>query len=248
MPEAERPISSAEIKDSSPNSSYEQLLSSTMRGFEAARKAAEALAKGVGSDSNGLAEKVRPYEEELDKLDHDINDGVTAGISQVAPQRARELLACLKFIIELERIGDLLLNVANRAVAVGARLEGQDIKDLATMSGILARMLGQVQEAFEKRDLKRAVDVLKADGEMDRLRNLVFVRHIENPEHQLHNESFHVVFMIQSLERSGDHAKNLAEEVVHLVSGRSVRHVLRQYDKPDEVVFVERMRRQSGKR
>ena len=116
------------------------------------------------------------------------------------------------------------------------------------MASILARMLSQAQEAFAQRDLKRAVDVLKADAEMDRLRNLVFVRHIENPEHQLHRESFHVVFMIQSLERAGDHAKNLAEEVVHLVSGRSVRHVLRQYDKPDEVVFVERMRRQAGKR
>lgn len=241
-------MSTADLKNPTPDNSYEHLLRSSMRGFEAAREAAEALAKGVGTADSALAGRVRQYEEELDKLDHDINDAVTAAISQVPAQRARELLACLKFIIELERIGDLLLNVANRAVAVGSRLEAQEKKDLSTMSGILARMLGQAQEAFEQRDVKRAVDVLKADAEMDRLRNLVFVRHIENPEHQMHNESFHVVFMIQSLERAGDHAKNLAEEVVHLVSGRSVRHVLRQYDKPDEVVFVERMRRQAGKR
>src|SRR4029079_4802211 len=114
--------------------------------FEAAQDAARALSEGVGSPSSALAEKVRQYEEELDKLDHDINDGVTAAISQVPAQRARELLACLKFIIELERIGDLLLNVANRAAAIGPRLEAQEIKDLATMSGILARMLGQAQE------------------------------------------------------------------------------------------------------
>jgi len=44
-------------------------------------------------------------------------------------------------------------------------------------------------------------------------------------------ESFHVLFMTQALERAGDHAKNLAEEVCHLVSGHSVRHVLRAYDK-----------------
>jgi phosphate transport system protein len=241
-------MSTADVTNSAPDNSYEQLLRSSLRGFEAAREAAEVLAKGVGSPSNALAERVRQYEEELDKLDHDINDGVTAAISQGPAQRTRELLACLKFIIELERIGDLLLNVANRAAAIGPRLEAQEIKDLATMSGILARMLGQAQEAFEQRDVKKAVNVLKADAEMDRLRNLAFVRHIENPEHQLHTESFHVVFMIQSLERAGDHAKNVAEEVVHLVSGRSVRHVLRQYDKPDEVVFVERMRRQAGKR
>ena len=241
-------MSTPDVNNSSSDNSYEQLLRSSMRGFEAAREAAQALAGGIATANNALAEQIRHYEEELDGLDHDINDGVTSAISQVPGQRARELLACLKFIIELERIGDLLLNVANRAVAVGSRLEPQEVKDLSTMSAILARMLAQAQEAYEQRDLKRAVDVLKADGEMDRLRNLVFVRHIENPEHQMHNESFHVVFMIQSLERAGDHAKNLAEEVVHVVSGRSVRHVLRQYDKPDEVVFVERMRRQAGKR
>ncbi len=240
-------MSTAELRTPSPDDSYEQLLAFCQRGFEAAREAAELLAKGVGSADSGLAEGMREYEEELDKLDHDINDAVTTAISQVPAQRARELLACLKFIIELERIGDLLLNVANRAVAVGARLEPQEVKELSSMAGILARMLGQAQEAFARRDLKRAVDVLKADAEMDRLRNLVFVRHIENPERQPHKESFHLVFMVQSLERAGDHAKNLAEEVVQLVSGRSVRHVLRQYDKPDEVVFVERLRRQSGK-
>ena len=241
-------MSTADVKNSPLYDSYEQLLHSSRRGFEAAREAAEALARGVESASAALAETVRRYEEELDKLDHDINDGVANAISQAPPEQTRELLAFLKFIIELERIGDLLLNVTNRAAAVGQRLEKQDVKDLSTMAGILGRMLGQAQEAFEKRDLKRAVNVLKADAEMDRLRNLVFVRHIENREQELHQESFHGVFMIQSLERAGDHAKNLAEEVVHLVSGRSVRHLLRQYDKPDEVVFVERMRRQAGKR
>lgn len=241
-------MSTAELKNPSPDNSYEQLVRSSLRGFEAAKEAAAALAQGVGSADRALAEKVHQYEEELDKLDHDINDGVTAAINQVPAQRARELLACLKFIIELERIGDLLENVTNRAVAVGSRLEPQEVKEISTMAGILARMLAETQEAFAQRDLKRAVDVLKADAEMDRMRNLVFVRHIENPEHQPHKESFHVVFMIQSLERAGDHAKNLAEEVVHLVSGRSVRHVLRQYDKPDEVMFLERLRRQTGNR
>jgi len=56
-------------------------------------------------------------------------------------------------------------------------------------------------------------------------------------------ESFHVLFMTQALERAGDHAKNLAEEVCHLVSGHSVRHVLRAYDKPVEQMFIEDLKR-----
>ncbi len=50
----------------------------------------------------------------------------------------------------------------------------------------------------------------------------------------------------QSLERAGDHAKNLAEEVCHLVSGHTVRHVLMAYDKPVEQMFIDYLRRREG--
>ena len=81
------------------------------------------------------------------------------------------------------------------------------------------------------------MDVLRADAEMDRLRNLIFLRHIENPENLQRQASLQVIFMTQSLERAGDHAKNLAEEVCHFVSGHTVRHVLMTYDKPIEQMF-----------
>jgi phosphate transport system protein len=90
--------------------------------------------------------------------------------------------------------------------------------------------------------VKKAIDVLRADAEMDRLRNLLFMRHIENPENIARQASLQVIFMTQSLERAGDHAKNLAEEVCHFVSGRTVRHVLMSYDKPVEQMFIEWLR------
>jgi len=102
--------------------------------------------------------------------------------------------------------------------------------------------------AFSTRDVRRAIEVLKADAELDRLRNLVFVRHIENPDNEPRNESFHLVFISQALERAGDHAKNLAEEICHLVSGRSVRHILREFDRPVEQVYLERMRRNQSQK
>jgi phosphate uptake regulator len=54
--------------------------------------------------------------------------------------------------------------------------------------------------------------------------------------------------MTQSLERAGDHAKNLAEEVCHFVSGRPVRHVLIAYDKPVEQMFIDYLRRREQHR
>lgn len=220
----------------------------TRRGCEVARLSAKAIAEGIASGSTILSGQIRDYEEELDTLDRQINEEVTAALEHGSGQRTRELLSCLKFIIELERIGDLLLNVANRLQTVGPRLQAQDVHDLSMMSGILASMLEDVGEAFASRQVRRALEVLKADAEMDRLRNLVIVRHIENPANELRQESFHLVFMSQSLERAGDHAKNLAEEICHLVSGRSVRHILREYDRPIEQVYLERMRRTSAEK
>jgi phosphate transport system protein len=226
-----------EIRDSS------HLPRLTSRGCQVACLAAQALADGITTHNVALWDDVKMYEEELDSLDRQINEDVTAALARGSGPQARELLACLKFILELERVGDLLLNVANRLQTVASRLQPQDTQDLARMATIVSSMLANVSASFAERDVRKALDVLKADAEIDRLRNLIFIRHIENPEHIPQRESFHLVFMCQALERCGDHAKNLAEEICHLVSGRSVRHILREHDRPDEQVYLDRMRK-----
>ncbi len=220
------------------------MLGFTTRACAAAKASAEGLLSAVRDRNHASLAAIKSYEEELDRLDLRINEGVTILITRGVPEKeARELLSCLKFIIELERIGDLLLNVANRFQAAADRLDARDAGDIVTMSSIVLGMLASVEEAFTNRDVARALTVLSDDAELDRLRNLMFVRHVENPEHQPVRESYHLLFMSQMLERCGDHAKNLAEEVCHLVTGRSVRHILRQYDKPTEQMFVERWRK-----
>jgi phosphate transport system protein len=82
--------------------------------------------------------------------------------------------------------------------------------------------------------------------EMDRLRGVLLARHIEGPETADRHRSLQIVFMTQSLERAGDHAKNLAEEVCHFVSGHTVRHVLKTYDKPLEQIFLDWLEQSDG--
>ena len=226
-----------------PNEVCVQLEQQTLQACQVARLAAGIVAEGIATGVPSLFDGVRQREKELDSLDREIDQGVTSIITKVTEDRARGLLACLKFMIGLERVGDLLLNCSNRAAAVGSRIELQDIRDLTLMASRLEKMLGDVHDAFLNRDLNRALSVLRADAEMDRLRNLVFIRHLEHHDNTPRAESFHVLFMTQSLERAGDHAKNLAEEVCHLVSGHTVRHVLRSYDKPVEQMFIDDLKR-----
>jgi len=104
--------------------------------------------------------------------------------------------------------------------------------------------LADVESAFLTRSLDKAVGVLRADTEIDRLRNVITFRHLEPAEGQRRVDSFHVLFMAQEIERAGDHVKNMAEEVCHLVSGRTIRHVLRSYDRPVEQLFLDHVKNQ----
>jgi phosphate transport system protein len=226
---------------------YQQLVHRTVQACRVAKEAAGAAAEGIATGSTALLNSLRQREKELDQLDMEIDDGVTIAITQVSPAESRELLACMKFMIGLERIGDLLLSFANSALAAGGRLDPQDTRELTQMATLLEKMLTDVGESFSARDVKKAVDVLRADAEMDRLRNLIFLRHIENPENIVRQASLQVIFMTQSLERAGDHAKNLAEEVCHFVSGHTVRHVLMGYDKPIEQMFIDWLRAREEK-
>jgi len=235
------------ISSNQPQPSAAEMRELTLRGCEVARMSAAAIAAGISTGSAEALEFVRGCEEELDSLDRKINEGVTAAIPGASESDARERLSCLKYILELERVGDLLLNVANRAPSVSGKIGAQDGADLKRMADILEQMLADSLVAFRDRDMQRAVAILRADAEMDRLRNLLFVRHIDNPEKEPRHQSFHLVFMTQTLERAGDHVKNTAEEVCHLVTGRSARHLIRANDKPFEEMFLDWMRRQKVK-
>jgi len=236
-------MSTASVKTPLPEPAHHYLVRRTVEACHLAKEAAAAAAEGIATGSASLLNSLRQRERELDTLDMEIDDGVTAAITEVEPAEARELLACMKFMIGLERIGDLLLSFANSAQATAGRIDSEDTRDLTHMATILEKMLTDCADSFSVRDVGKAVEVLRADAEMDRLRNLIFLRHIENPENLVRQASLQVIFMTQSLERAGDHAKNLAEEVCHLVSGHTVRHVLRSYDKPVEQMFIDYMRR-----
>ncbi len=240
-------MSTASMKGASPDPAYSHLVNRTIQACQVAKDAAGIAAEGIATGSGPLLASIREREKELDNIDREIDAGVTQEITKVSEAEARELLACMKFMIGLERIGDLLLSFASSAQAAGPRLDPQDTRDLTQMASLLEKMLADVGGAFSSRDVKRAVDVLRADAEMDRLRNLVFLRHIENPENLQLQASLQVIFMTQSLERAGDHAKNLAEEVCHFVSGHTVRHVLMTYDKPIEQMFLDWLRQRDEK-
>ncbi|MGB9233138.1 MAG: PhoU domain-containing protein, partial [Terriglobales bacterium] len=96
----------------------------------------------------------------------------------------------------------------------------------------------QVHQGFIKRDLSYAQSVLQSDPEVDRLCHALFQRHLAEPSTTSSNaagsngpasaQNFDILLAAQALERIGDHAKNLAEEIYGLAEGRSLRHNARK--------------------
>jgi phosphate transport system protein len=167
---------------------------------------------------------VRDCEKELDRIEQQIDQELPSAITQVTEPEARELLACLRFSTDLERIGDLLWGVAQRAHNLQRQLPKTDGQSLLQMLDVLQKMLQQVKEGFTDRDLEPAHDVLRADREIDRIYKALFLRHVRNVAEDVEH-SADTVLMAQALERAGDHATNLAEELFRLIEGRSLRHV-----------------------
>jgi len=168
---------------------------------------------------------VRDCEKELDRIERQMDDKLPAAITQVSEPEARELLACHRFSTELERIGDLLWGVGQRIQNTQMRLPKTDAQPLIEMTSILEKMLQNIRESFTRRELDPASYVLRADREIDQVYRSMFRRHLERDHHKQMKHSADVLLMAQALERAGDHATNLAEELFRLIEGRSLRHL-----------------------
>lgn len=222
------------------------LLTITREAFVAAKSAVSHAIDGLVNGSSPAFRAVKECEERLDNFDHELDQRLAPAITQVSAAQARVLLACMKLMIDLERTGDLVAAFAERSAIVRNRIEMQDLESLTRMACVLENMLNQAQQAFCDRNVDQALKVLRADSEMDRFRNLLLVRHTDSPDGLQGQESLHVLLMATALERAGDHVKNMAEEVCHLVTGQSIRHLLKSKDKPVEQLYLDWLARQGN--
>jgi phosphate transport system protein len=167
---------------------------------------------------------IKDCEKELDLIERHIDERLPAAITRVNEARARQLLSSLKCTTDLERIGDLVMSVALRVQARTTKIPVADVRQLVEMSSVLREMLELIHKGFSTLDLECARRVLQMDKEIDRVCHSVFQKHLAENVAQGDLSGFEVLLMAQALERAGDHATNLAEELYSLIEGRSLRH------------------------
>ena len=201
------------------------LRAKTVRAFLIAKDAAENLTEFIEESSRMAFLAVKECERELDTIEREIDEQLPAAITRVGERKARELIASLRFITDLERIGDLLWWVAQRLNDSRPKLSERDRETILEMMRHICAMLDALHQGFVRQHAGEAQDVIQRDREIDELRRRIFKGHLESKRQENTRDSTEILFMSQALERAGDHATNLAEELIHLLEQRSIRHL-----------------------
>ena len=141
----------------------------------------------------------------------------------------RLLTSALKLVVDLERIGDLAVNIAERVVELGRESPLTSYEDLLRMMTTAREMLKEALAALENQDVARASRVVDKDEVVDayytQIFNDVLGRMREGPENIF--RATRIQAISKYIERIGDHAVNVAERVIFIVTGEDIRHLAR---------------------
>ena len=208
-----------------PNSSLsDELMMMAAHACLIAKDAAANLQEIFTGSSRLAALTLRQCEGELDELERASHQKLPQAITRVSEDKARELLVCSSFIGNLERITDLLLWVGQRMALPNSRISSKNRRTLIDMVSTLIEMLQQIHGGLDRRDPELAQSVLRLDANLDRLRSDAFHRTLMGNSNENVERAVETLLMVQAIERAGDHATNLAEELVYLIEHRSIRH------------------------
>ena len=184
--------------------------------------------RGLVERDLALVERVLVSDGAINQLHIEIDDRCFKLLALHQPMAVdlRSIVSAVKINTDLERVGDLAVNIAE---AAGRYLEHPPVKeliDIHRMADIAQRMLRDALDAYVRRDMTLAQDVLNRDDELDLLKTMVFR---ELLTHMLRDPStiepsLDLVLISRHLERVGDHATNVAEDVIFMVSAKDVRH------------------------
>lgn len=196
----------------------------------------------IQQDANA-ARAVIARDHAVDLAEQEVDDRCIQVLARRQPTASdlRFLAASLKVVVDLERVGDVAVNIAERAQELAQHPPLKPYVDLPRMAQLARAMLSDALDAFARRDADLARGVFPRDNAVDALyaqtlRELITYM-LESPANIF--RATKLLSVAKYLERIGDHATNLAEQAIFLVEGRDVRHSGLGRPDPGDEVFVQ---------
>lgn len=202
----------------------QMLLEMAGRAEELVRMSMECLSARDG----GMTRRVRKADDRIDELEVEMDERVLELLALRHPMAGdlRLVFVALKASNDIERIGDHAVNIAKASRRMTRHPPLPDILEIGEMGGQVRTMLGDALDAMVNRDVHKARCVIAHDERVDDLRRSAFriiVSYmLEQPRYI--SPGLEMILVVQNLERIGDLTTNIAEDVVFLVEGRSIKH------------------------
>ena len=178
--------------------------------------------------NHGWLQDVITGDSRIDDLQIDIDDRCFTLIALHQPVAIdlRTVVSALKINADLERVGDLAVNIAEAAERYLLHPPVKPLIDLPRMGDLALKMLRDALDAYVARDVRLAQEVLRQDDWLDALKDQVFRELLTYMlgDRQTIEPAVDLILISRHLERVGDHATNIAEDVIFLVEARDVRH------------------------
>jgi phosphate transport system protein len=184
--------------------------------------------QGVVEKNQELAEQVLNNEARINQLEIEVDDMAISLLALQAPLAAdlRLVTAAIKINNDLERMGDLSVNIAQSALALMKEPMIRPLIDIPHIAGLAQGMVRKALDAFVNRDPEMARSVLASDDAVDNMRTASYhelISFMEKNPQQI-SQALYLLSTVRNLERIADHATNIAEDVLFLVKGIDVRH------------------------
>jgi phosphate transport system protein len=184
--------------------------------------------RAVVERDSALAERTKDQDRAINRLEIDIDDSCRRilALRQPAASDLRFITTALKIVTDLERMGDLAVNVAERAIDLNQVTPIRPLHELYKLADLAQGQLKKALDAFVHSDTEKAEEVLKSDDLLDALYLQILNELVALMMEDSKNirRAMSLMFVAKHLERLGDHVTNLAEMVIYMVRGTDVRH------------------------
>jgi phosphate transport system protein len=175
-----------------------------------------------------FAHQVLRDEARIDQLEIQIDDLATSLIVREQPvaRDMRFIVVAIKLSTDLERMGDLAVNIVERSLSLMRQPRLPEPLHLSEIANLVESMVLGALDAFVRRDVGIARSVLASDDAVDEIRNTIQRQLIAviKADPDTAEQAIDHLIIARSLERIGDHATNIAEDIIFLVQGVDVRH------------------------
>ena len=175
-----------------------------------------------------LAEQIIKSDKKIDKLEVEIDDLCLKLLALYQPQASdlRFITSMMKINNDLERIGDLSVNIAEQAIKLVKLPLLKPLIDLPKMAMAVQKMLKDSLTAFVNEDSELAMEVCKRDDEIDNLNDQIFrelltymIKDSDSIE-----RAVGLILVGRHLERIADHTTNICEDIIYMVAGQNIKH------------------------